>query len=181
MEDYKKYVFGKKNRVYLYCIDNPIEKGMFGLIKSKIFEKQVGLYVKTDNNENNDLSLAGFYISSINNQPMIEISSELYDRKQNDEFIVTIFHELGHYYNDDYSKIKKNEDELRLLSIEQSTVLKQEKQADEFAVKYLGKRKVVSGLEEIKKLLQSIGDLETYQSQMSIREIELRINIIKSI
>ncbi len=74
MNEYKNYSLGKKNKINMYILKQPIEKGVLGLIKSNIFTSDIGIHVTTESDETEDLVLGSFYISSYNQQPMISIS-----------------------------------------------------------------------------------------------------------
>ncbi len=181
MNKYKKLVFGNNKRIYLYILNNPIENGVCGLIKSKQFSNIIGIHTPKIRLEERQYSFGSFYISSVNQQPMIEIANELYDKDWlNYACIFTIFHELGHYFYKHFNNFLKNKDELRISAINNDIVLESEIQADNFATKYLGKKRTLLAMDRLIDLINTFADEEDVNTHLAIKELTLRKKIILS-
>ncbi len=183
MQDYtyKKYIFGKKERIYLYLLDEPYIKGVIGFLKSKLFDGLIGIHINEEKDTDEEVILGGLYIGK-NEQPLITIYKDLFiDEQLSDVLFLTLMHELGHYYNGDVRTCPSEIYERRIHEIENGSVSLEERRADAFAVRYLGKKKVISGLEGLIKLNLSLENAEELSADMCIKELELRIRLIKDI
>ena len=139
----------------------------------------IGIHINEEKEVDTEVVLGGLYVGK-NEQPLITIYKNLYtDEKLRDVLFLTLMHELGHYYNGDCSTCPSDIDERRIHEIENDSVLLEERRADAFAVRYLGKKKVISGLEGLIELNLSEENTGDHSANMCIKELELRIRLIK--
>ena len=179
MQEYKKYVFGNKNRIYLYLLSKPMENGMLGIVRSKAFSSQIGIHIKKQRRYDESFDIGGMYISSVNEQPMIWVCEELYlNESLSEALLMTVFHELGHYYNGDCSGDMPKTDETRICEINLGRVNARETGADDFSIRYLGKRRTLIGLNQLIELICSIDCTDNETKKLALTEIKLRIDRI---
>ncbi len=91
-----------------------------------------------------------------------------------------IFHEIGHYVNGDILTNEGNTDADRESLVADNKVSEKEIKADAFAVSYLGKDVVLTGLEDLKKrILRDYADYDEESIRITIKEIDIRISRIR--
>lgn len=145
MKTGKTYTNGNIS-VSITVLVEPMDKNIVGIILSDYFADNIGLLL--DDNPNG-YDLASLQVNADGKLPLILIERKIYEMLQKDaseaEFI--IFHELGHYFNSDHKGLPGDYQEKREASIKKGEVLPMELKADDFALGFLGKEKVIAGLE----------------------------------
>ncbi|MBQ7344144.1 MAG: hypothetical protein IJW53_05225 [Clostridia bacterium] len=148
-------------------------------MKSKLFDGMIGIHINEEKGADEELIFGGLYIGK-NEQPLITIHKDLYtDGQLRDVLFLTLMHELGHYFNGDLRTCPSEIYERRIRDIENGAVSLEERRADAFAVRYLGKKRVISGLEGLIKLNLAAESTEGLSADMCVKELELRIRLIK--
>ena len=180
--------FGKnEHRIDVLHLRKPVEKGLAGMAMSKLFPQNVALVV--DPRPIEDLEYAFICLSRNGGTDLTAVWMEenvFYGIKRGDALARTsLFHELGHYY---YSHMKRSKeemaayDEARVSDVEKGQVIREELDADQFAVEYLGREYVIAGLSELKSELSSRIDQGIYaeETEAAIKELDYRITKLQS-
>ncbi len=184
---YNYMTFGyKKNRVIIYHLKQPIEKGFAGMAMSKRFPVTVALVV---NEELLEDGISG-RLSATPESPLIkvEMTREMfYGIKQNRKIArVTLFHELGHYFHNHHKDGKLDTEEYfqeRYDAAKAGKVLQMEQEADLFAADYLGTEYTCEGLREVidytRKQAEAGIVTDEEETELAIEELERRIELLK--
>lgn len=170
--------FGKKKEIELVTLKKPIENGLIGMIRSKLFVKDIGIHLTT-NDDSEDINIGYFYVSSHGGHPMIAIHKKIYDKygSKSPLLLTIIFHELGHYKLGHHENISKNNDQIRLDAVNNNTIDTKETGADDFAVEFLGCGIVAEGLKQLKEIIVLLGD-DDICTRGAVQETDLRIDRI---
>ena len=180
--------FGKKERrIDVLHLRKPVQKGLAGMVTSRIFPRSVALVV--DPRPIDDLEYLFMCLSrgaTVDSASVWMEKDTFYGIKRGDSLARTcLFHELGHYY---YQHLKRNQeemdayDEARVSAVEMGQVIQEELDADQFAADYLGRAYVIAGLSELKTEIASRIDhgLCDEENAAAIKELEYRINKLQS-
>lgn len=168
-----------ENKITMTLLDEPMERGLIGMISSPIFKNDIALVVDEDHDIEYDFACMTW--AENGDAPRVLMIEEFYDELKKGSPIAkaVIMHEVGHYYNRDDENNPDNNDDDRIEHVIQDSVCLKEIKADAFAVQYLGKNVVVEGLRALKsKILTDYVDYDEESVQLAIREIEMRINLI---
>ena len=174
--------FGKGNeRIELTLLDNLMELNLGGMISSPMFSENIAIVVE-DNPKTIDYDFACLGYTKEKTAPRVMMKSEFFDdlKHGTSESKMILFHEIGHYANNDMLTNMGNADEEREALVVKNKVSKKEIKADAFAVSYLGKDTVITGLEDLKnRILRDYADYDKDSILITTREIDIRISHIK--
>lgn len=178
---YKQLEFGTdENEITITLLSEVIEQGLAGIISSPMFNENIAIVI-CENPEDEDYSFACLGCGKDGVAPRVVITEELLNELRNEIPVakVVLMHEIGHYYNSDVGNNEDNSDERRRKLVVNNEVCPKEIKADAFAVVYLGKEMVIAGLETLKQRIRDVyKDYEEESVELSIKEIDIRINII---
>lgn len=178
---YKQLEFGTdENEITITLLSEVIEQGLAGMISSPMFNENIAIVI-CENPEDEDYSFACLGCGKDGVAPRVVITEELLNELRNEIPVakVVLMHEIGHYYNSDVGNNEDNSDERRRKLVVNNEVCPKEIKADAFAVVYLGKEMVIAGLETLKQRIRDVyKDYEEESVELSIKEIDIRINII---
>lgn len=177
---YTYQYFGKKdNRIKFYFLKKPNRDGFVGMIQSFLFIEPIGLIASDEQLK----KLEGIYALLATGKelkaPRIVLERKIYYdfRRGNNKAKTIIFHEIGHFVNKDLSNLSKRYEEERIKKAEKDDVLEMEIKADIFACSILGKENVISGLNELKKDIESNVEIDN----LAVNEISNRIKKINDL
>lgn len=178
---YKEIQFGKdENKISITLLNEMMEQRLAGMISSPLFKENIAIVI-TENPEDDDYSFACLGCGKDGAAPRVAMTKELYDERKIETPMAktVVLHEVGHYYNSDIGNNEDNSDERRRKLVANNEVCLKEIKADAFAVEYLGKETVISGLETLKhRILDAYKDYDEESVELLIKEIDIRINII---
>ena len=178
----KELEFGtEKNKITITLLDEMMEQRLGGMVSSPLFMENIAIVV-ADSQDDNDFSYACLGCEKNGIAPRIAITEDLWRELKEETPVAktTIMHEIGHYLNHDVGNNEDNSDERRFNLVRQNIVCQKEIKADLFAVQYLGKETVIAGLQELKqRTLVDFADCDEESVQLSVKEIEIRISLIK--
>ena len=178
---YKEIHFGKdENKITITLLSEVMEQGLAGMISSPMFKENIAIVI-CENPEDGDYSFACLGCGKDGVAPRVVMTEELLNELRNEIPVaaVILMHEIGHYYNSDVGNNEDNSDERRRKLVANNEVCPKEIKADTFAVEYLGKETVIAGLETLKhRILDVYKDYDEESVELSIKEIDIRINII---
>lgn len=178
---YTEYEYGVgENKITITLLDGTMGKGLIGMISSPIFNENIA-FVVSDDHDSDDFTFACLGCGKDGVAPRVTMTRELYDELKIETSMAktVVLHELGHYYNSDVGNNEDNSDDRRRNLVAQNKVCPKEIKADAFAVKYLGKDTVIAGLETLKKRILNIyKDYDEESVELSVKEIDIRVNII---
>ena len=175
--------FGKKKRrIDVFHLRKPVEKGLAGMVMSNLFPQNVALVVDSRPTDNLEYSYMCLSRSAVTASVSVWMEADaFYGIKRGEPIARTaLFHELGHYY---FRHMKRSKEEMvaydqaREAAVEIGQVIQQELDADQFAVDYLGKDYVISGLSDLKSLIEKALDQDSTDERnvAAIKELEYRI------
>lgn len=180
--------FGKKgNRITLVHMNKPISLGLIGMLQSPLFSENIALVIDASPEDDRDYTFACLAYAAGNCHPRILMDRELfYDViRGSAEARFILFHEIGHYVNQDCAELGFNNDtyqESRINATENSVVSKHEAAADDFAVRYFGREQAIKGLSCLLSRIKGKYDNEDYDAndtRLAIKELEMRIQRIR--
>ena len=179
---YKENEYGsEENKITVTLLDETMGKGLVGMISSPFFKENIALVIDEDHDDE-DYAFACLGCASNGVAPRVIMTREVYDELKEETPMskTVVMHEVGHYHNSDVGNNEENSEERRRDLVAQNEVCPKEIKADAFAVQYLGKDVVIAGLEALKdKILNDFTDYDEESIVLSIRELEIRISIIK--
>lgn len=179
---YKEIKFGKdESKITITLLDETMGQGLTGMISSPIFKENIAIVIVKDP-DSVDYNFACLGCDKDGVAPRVVMTEELYDELKTEAPVaqVVLMHEIGHYYNSDVGNNEDNSDERRRKLVANNEVCPKEIKADAFAVKYLGKDTVISGLETLKqRILDVYKDYDQESVELSVKEIDIRISQIK--
>jgi len=179
---YQTIFFGDgKEKIELTLLDNLMELNLGGMISSPMFKENIAIVVE-DNHETIDYDFACLGYTKEKTAPRVMMKSEFFDdlKRGTLESRTIIFHEIGHYVNGDILTNEGNTDAERESLVADNKVSEKEIKADAFAVSYLGKDVVLTGLEDLKKrILRDYADYDEESIRITIKEIDIRISHIR--
>ena len=179
---YKEFKFGTgENKIQIMLLDEIMEQGLAGMISSPMFKENIAIVI-CENPEDEDYSFACLGCGKDGVAPRVVMTEELLNELRNEIPVaaVVLMHEIGHYYNSDVGNNEDNSDERRRKLVMNNDVCLKEVKADAFAVQYLGKETVITGLETLKQRIHDVyKDYDEESVELSIKEIDIRISQIK--
>ena len=169
-----------ENRISIILLEKTMEEGLCGMVSSPLFNENIGI-VLADNTDD-EYSFASLACGVDGAAPHIVMRLDLFEelRENKTVALTVLIHEIGHYFNSDHKSCENDDYARRLELASQNKICHKETAADEFAVKYLGKDNVISGLEILKERIT--GMMDAYDEEivlLSIKEIDSRISYIK--
>ncbi len=176
---YSSQIYGSgEEQIEVVIFDSPFENKLIGLIQSKMFSDLIPISWSRQDDE--CIVLASLGVSR-DKQPSIRLHELYKDEvgRATDEVLTIFFHELGHLYHKDHLIDEYEDDASRMQLIENHSVSERECKADLFAVKYLGKETVMSGLAQLQNRMRQYIDFEN--ADIAIMEIQKRIQNISDI
>ena len=180
---YQTISFGEdKEKIELTLLDSLIELKLGGMISSPMFNENVAIVVE-DNPETIDYDFACLGYTKEKTAPRVMMKSTFFEdvKRGTPESRMILFHEIGHYSNGDILTNDGNDAEREAL-VADNKVSEKELKADAFAVAYLGKDVVITGLEDLKKrILKEFADYDEESIRITIKEIDIRIACIEQI
>ncbi len=171
MDSYRTYCYGEKGEISLILLNSPIKNGLFGMVRSPLFSCDIGIHLLQKKQE--EVDLAGAYVAK-NGQLMVCVSPAIYRGSVTPIFLSVLFHELGHCFYGHVYRPSESSDERRVGAVENGNVLTAELQADAFAVKYLGKKRVIDGFLGLLRVIE-----EEDGQEVSAKELRLRMQAIE--
>lgn len=179
---YKTISFGDgKGKIELTLLDNLMELSLGGMISSPMFKENIAIVVE-DNPETIDYDFACLGYTKEKTAPRVMMKSEFFEdlKSGTSESRAILFHEIGHYANGDILLNDGYTDAEREALVADNKVSEKELKADAFAVAYLGKDVVITGLEDLKKrILRDYADYDEESIRITIKEIDIRISRIR--
>lgn len=175
---YQTISYGEgKEKIELTLLDNLMEQKLGGMISSPMFSENIAIVVE-DNPETIDYDFACLGYAKEKTAPRVMMKSEFFDdlKRATSESRTILFHEIGHYFNNDILTNEGNSDEEREKLVLNNKVSEKEVSADAFAVKYLGKDVVIDGLRNLKQRIFT--EFDEYDGLLSAMEIDMRISKI---
>lgn len=181
---YQTISFGEgKEKIELTLLDNLMEHNLGGMISSSMFSENIAIVVE-DNPETIDYDFACLGYTKEKTAPRVMMKSEFFEdlKRGTSESRAILFHEIGHYANGDILLNDGYTDAEREALVADNKVSEKELKADAFAVAYLGKDVVITGLEDLKKrILKEFADYDEESIRITIKEIDIRIACIEQI
>lgn len=181
---YKQLEFGTdENKITITLLNKIMEQRLAGMISSPMFNENIAIVVE-DNPKTIDYDFACLGYTKEKTVPRVMMKSEFFDdlKHGTPESRMILFHEIGHYANNDFLTNEGNVDAEREALVAENKVSKKEIKADAFAVSYLGKDVVIAGLEDLKKrILRDYADYDEDSLRITIKEIDIRISHIKGL
>ena len=174
--------FGE-NRIDLLLLDAPMEKGLVGMVSSEMFNENIAIVVE-DNPKTIDYDFACLGYTKEKTVPRVMMKSIFFEelKQGTPESKTILFHELGHYVNQDILTNEGNTDAEREALVADDKVCEKEIKADAFAVSYLGNETVIAGLEALKtRIIIEYGDYDEESIHITVKEIDIRISHIKGL
>lgn len=169
-----------KEKIELTLLDNLMEHHLGGMISSQMFNENIAIVVE-DNPETIDYDFACLGYTKEKAAPRVMMKSEFFDdlKRGTPESKTILFHEIGHYANGDILTNDGNTDAEREALVADNKVSEKELKADVFAVAYLGKDVVITGLEDLKKrIVRDYADYDKDSILITTKEIDIRISHI---
>lgn len=179
---YQTISFGEgKEKIELTLLDNLMELNLGGMISSPMFKENIAIVVE-DNHKTIDYDFACLGYTKEKTAPRVMMKSEFFDdlKRGTPESRTILFHEIGHYANGDILLNDGYTDAEREALVADNKVSEKELKADAFAVAYLGKDVVITGLEDLKKrILRDYADYDEESIRITIKEIDIRISCVR--
>ena len=179
---YKEFYFGEnENQITVTLLDKTMGQGLTGMISSPMFRENIAIVIVEDP-DSIDYNFACLGCGENGVAPRVAMTKKVYDELKEEHPVakVILLHEIGHYYNSDIGKNEDNSDERKRQFVIRNEACPKEIKADAFAVKYLGKKTVIKGLQELqRKILVDFADHDEESVQITIKEIDMRISHIK--
>lgn len=158
-----------------------------GKIRNSTIRKDV-LYVVYDKNrkeKTNHMMFASLRKDGEENECCVVFIRDEYIKRFKDDInhlLFSLFHELGHFINEDFSNPDFTDNQLRMEYIKNGKVLPCELNADEFALKQLLQSKIPEDfiINEFDYMIQGREKISgwDHNAQFAIKELELRKNHI---
>jgi len=171
--------FGE-NKIELLLLDESMEKGLGGMVSSEMFNENIAIVIE-DNPETIEYDFACLGYTKEKTVPRVMMKSNFFEelKRGTPESRMILFHEIGHYLNQDILTNEGNADEEREALVTENKVSEKEIKADAFAVAYLGRETVIAGLEALKvRILAEYADCDEESIRITVKEIDLRISHI---
>ncbi len=181
-----KYGTGKEE-ILIKLLDEPFEKNSVGMVEADLFEGRiVVLFVDPRNEDERDYEYAGLSYANNKSVGRVYMTERVFHglMQRSPMETVIVLHELGHFYHQHQpigDKVKLFE--VRMLPVKSGSVYKDEKEADEFAAKYMGYKAAADGLEQMNhedKARYSTGEYNAEEVELSTKEVELRIQNLRT-
>ncbi len=182
--------FGKKHeRITLIHMKKPIALGLVGMIQSPLFSENIALVIDSTPADERDYDFACLAYAAGVRYPRILMERELfYDVIRGAAEARTIlFHEIGHYVNQDCANPDFSNESYRarrICTTEECLVTSFEAAADDFAVKYLGIEIVLKGLTHLLSRVKAMYENENFdadETRLVINELDMRISRIHAL
>ena len=188
MEGYREIEFGKeKENILIKLLDEPFEKNSVGMVESDLFEgRVVVLFVDFRTEDERDYDHAGLSYTNNKDVGRVYMTERVFRglKQRNPMETAIVLHELGHFYHQHQPIGDKDKlFEVRMLPVKSGNVYKDEKEADEFAAKFIGYKAVADGLEQMNRedlARYSTGEYNPEEVELSTKEVELRIQNLRS-
>ena len=188
MEGYQEMEFGKENEnILIKLLDEPFEKNSVGMVESDLFEgRVVVLFVDFRTEDERDYDHAGLSYTNNKDVGRVYMTERVFRglKQRNPMETAIVLHELGHFYHQHQPIGDKDKlFEVRMLPVKSGNVYKDEKEADEFAAKFIGYKAVADGLEQMNRedlARYSTGEYNPEEVELSTKEVELRIQNLRS-
>lgn len=174
--------FGEgKEKIELTLLESLMDLKLGGMISSPMFNENIAIVVE-DNPETIDYDFACLGYTKEKTAPRVMMKSTFFEdlKRGTSESKMILFHEIGHYSNGDILTNDGNNDAEREVLVADNKVSEKELKADAFAVAYLGKDVVITGLEDLKKrILRDYADYDKDSILITTKEIDIRISHIR--
>ena len=187
MSDFMTIKLGEgKETMLIELLDEPIEKNAVGLVKCAQFDGRVVVLVVDPRTENErDYEYACFVPTKEKKVGSVYMTDNTFQglKCQNIMETMIVLHEIGHfYYMHQPLGSKEAVFEKRMLPVTEGKIYSDEREADEFAAKYIGYQAAAEALsqmnqESIEKY--SNGEYDPEEVALSVKEVELRIQILQ--
>jgi len=181
---YKEFKFGTgENKIQIMLLDEIMEQGLAGMISSPMFKENIAIVVE-DNPSTIDYDFACLGYTKKKTAPRVMMKRNFFEDLKcgTPESRMILFHEIGHYANQDFLTNDGNTDAEREALVVDGGISEKEIKADAFAASYLGNETVIEGLEALKKrILTDYADYDEESVRITIKEIDIRISHIKGL
>lgn len=173
---YQKMSFGKnKKRISLYHMNKPLSSGFVGMVTSNLFSENIAVII--DTSPENEYDFACLAWAQNGSVPRIKMTEEIYyDIKRGKPYArMILFHELGHYFHNDFLTQNEQSEEERFDLASQGRPNELEIRADSFAVEYLGVEIVAEGLDCLYNLVKyKYNEYDECDLSVVLKEIDIR-------
>ena len=173
--------------IFFRLLDEPIEKNAVGLVESALFDgRKVVLVVDPRSEEEREYEYACFVPTKKKSVGSVYMTNDTFQglKCQNTMETMIVLHEIGHFYHRHQPLGSKEVIfEKRMLPVAKDNVYSDEREADEFAAKYIGYPATAEALSQMnqKSIEQySNGEYNPEEVALSINEVELRIQILQN-
>ncbi len=168
-------------------LDKPIEKKAVGLVESALFDRRkVVLVVDLRTEDEREYEYACFVPTKKKDVGTVYMTDDTFRglKRRNAMETMIVLHEIGHFYHMHQPLGSKEAIfEKRMLPVAKGKVYSDEREADEFAAKYIGYQAAAEALSQMnqKSIKQySNGEYNPEEVALSIKEVELRIQILQN-
>lgn len=169
------------HKIEIVILESPLEKGLVGMVTSKLFHDNIALVVDYSPNEYLDYDYACLSHYRPSDRYAVHMEEFIYTglMAQDSMAMTILFHELGHYYHNDIDSpdYLTVYDEQRKTSVLDGNANERELLADRFAVDYLGTEIVIKGLQDLKKATLERFDNECDPESFKLNQKELQYRI----
>ena len=188
MDGYQEIKYGTgKEEILFKLLDKPFVKNSVGMVESELFEgRVVVLFVDFRAEGDRDYDHAGLCYTNNKNVGRVYMTERVFHglKQMSPMETVIVLHELGHFYHQHQPIGDKDKlFEVRMLPVKSGNVYKDEKEADEFAAKYMGYKAAADGLEQMNQediARYSTGEYNPEEVELSTKEVELRIQNLRT-
>lgn len=186
----REYTFmrlGRQGQKIALCLERKIRKnGYAGFISSKCLRDTVMLVVNDAFLDEHGIRIGYITAQEDGTNPTIILTSTAFIGLKQGSLSVRFFlmHELGHYYHGHLEQPQELEDDFlkRQAALAKGIVPKEELEADNFAVQYLGAENAMTALQEVmeERMIYDLmcGTSADPTSELALREYQLRIDAI---
>ena len=182
MTDYEQVLrFGEGDQeITVSLLPAPEELGLAGVAEGKVLPGMVPVRVD-DTPEEERIYSIGALLRPRNCSGVISLIPDMFDRlkKQDALALLVVFHELGHCVH----RRDKTDEESRKELVRKGEVDPAELEADAFAARYLGKDKVLAGLQMLRGYNAGHfppGSYDEEDAALADRELVLRIERLEA-
>ncbi len=188
MSDVITIKLGEGQEAILFkLLDKPIEKNAVGLVESALFDgRTLVLVIDPRIGDEREYEFACFVPTKKKDVGSVYMTEETFQglKQQSAMETMIVLHEIGHFYHMHQPLGSKEATfEKRMLPVTEGKVYSDEREADEFAAKYIGYPAAVEALSQMnQKSIEeySNGEYNPEEVALSIKEVELRIQILQN-
>lgn len=173
--------------ILIKLLDEPIEKNAVGLVECTLFNgRALVLVVDPRTEEEREYEYACFVPTKKKDVGYVYMTDDTFQglKQQSTMETMIVLHEIGHFYHMHQPLGSKEAIfEKRMLPVTEGKVYSDEREADDFAAKYIGYPAAAEALSQMnQKSIEeySNGEYDPEEVALSIKEVELRIQILQN-